>query len=141
MLNIHIENVGDMTLIECKGTIVGSEEAFGLQKAVTSQEDARIIVLDLTEVDAIGGVGLSTLEALQPWAVDRGIQLKLFNAISSVENTLEHNDAVRFDIASVEEVLALVSAPRFEPQKPPDAEQRRRTEGIDVAGSVNVKQL
>jgi len=109
MLTVHIENIGDMAIIECEGRIVRSEAAFKLRKAVTSQDDVRTIVLDLTEVYAIEGGGLGMLGVLQKWAIDQGIQLKLYNLTSSVRNRLEHNDWMRFDIASFEEVMALLA--------------------------------
>jgi hypothetical protein len=40
MLSVHIEKVGDMAVVECEGRIVGSEAAFILRNAVTSQTDA-----------------------------------------------------------------------------------------------------
>jgi anti-anti-sigma regulatory factor len=58
MLTVHIENIGDLTVIECEGRIVRSEAAFKLRDAVTLQSDSRIIVLDLSEVSAIEGGGL-----------------------------------------------------------------------------------
>ena len=57
MLSIHIENIADIAIVECEGRIVQSEAAFNLRDAVTSQRDARIIVLDLSEVRAIEGGG------------------------------------------------------------------------------------
>ena len=47
MLTVNIEEVGEMTVVECKGRIVRSESALKLREAVTSQRDARIIVIDL----------------------------------------------------------------------------------------------
>ena len=61
MLSIHIENVGEMAIIECEGRIVRSEAALELRKAVNLQSDARTIVLDLSEVSAIEGGGLGML--------------------------------------------------------------------------------
>jgi hypothetical protein len=55
------ENIGEMAVIECEGRIDRSEAAFKLREAVTSQRDARIIVLDLSEVFAIEGGGLGML--------------------------------------------------------------------------------
>src|ERR1700730_15282314 len=48
MLSVSIENIGDLAVIECEGRVVRSEAAFRLREAVTSQQDARIIVLDLS---------------------------------------------------------------------------------------------
>jgi len=109
MLSVHIDNIGDVAVIECEGRIVRSEAAFELRKAVTSEASARTIVLDLTEVHAIEGGGLGMLGALQRWALDQGIRLRLYNPTSSVRNTLERNDWMQFDIASVEEVTALLA--------------------------------
>ena len=50
MLSVHMDNIGEMAVIECEGRIVRSEDAFALRKAVNLQSDARIIVLDLSEV-------------------------------------------------------------------------------------------
>ena len=79
MMSVAIENIGDLAVIECEGRVVRSEAAFRLREAVTSQQDARVIVLDLSEVRAIEGGGLGMLVFLQRWAYDHDIRLKLFN--------------------------------------------------------------
>jgi anti-anti-sigma regulatory factor len=66
MLALGIEKMSELAVIECEGRIVHSEAA-KLREAVTSQQDARIIVLDLSEVSGIDGTGLSTLVLLQRW--------------------------------------------------------------------------
>jgi anti-anti-sigma regulatory factor len=110
MLSVHIENVGEMAVIECEGRIVRSEAAFELRKAVNLQSDARIIVLDLSEVTAIEGGGLGMLVFLQRWAHDHGIRLKLFNPRQAVRDRLEHSNSMReFDIASLDEMMALLA--------------------------------
>ena len=45
MSNIHVDKVGDMTVVECEGRFVRSDEAFKLRDAVASQTDANVIVL------------------------------------------------------------------------------------------------
>ncbi len=75
MLGVHIENIGDMAVIECEGRIVRGEAASKLRAAVNSQRDARIIVLDLSEVPAVEGGGLGMLVFLQQWTHDHGIRL------------------------------------------------------------------
>ena len=110
MLNVHIENIGEMAVIECEGRIVRSEAAFELRKAVNLQSDARIIVLDLSEVSAIEGGGLGMLVFLQRWAHDHDIRLKLFNPRRSVRDRLEHASSMReFDIATLDEMMALLA--------------------------------
>ncbi len=91
MLSVQIESICDLAVVECEGRIVQSEAAFRLREAVTSQRDARIIVL---EVRAIEGSGLSMLGFLQRWDYDHDIRLKLFNPSKSVQNRLEHASSV-----------------------------------------------
>ena len=110
MLSVHIENIGDMAVIECEGRIVQSEDAFKLREAVNLQADTLTIVLDLSEVSAIAGGGLGMLVFLQRWAQDHDIRLKLFNPRQSVRNTLEHASSMRgFDIATLDEMMALLA--------------------------------
>ena len=109
MLSIHTENIGEMAVIECEGRIVRSEAAFKLGEAVTSHIDARIIVLDLSEVSAIDEGGLGMLLFLQRWAYDHDIRLKLFNPRQSVRDRLEHANSMRqFYIATLDEMMALL---------------------------------
>ena len=99
-----------MAVLECKGRIVRSEAAFKLRKAVTSQPNARVVVLDLSEVHAIHGGGLGMLWFLQQWAHDHNIQLKLFNPSSAVKDRLEHNNSMlKFDMATLEEMMTLLA--------------------------------
>ena len=58
MFNIHTDKIGDMAVVECEGRIVRSDAAFKLRDAVTSQADANIVVVDLSEVYAVEGGGL-----------------------------------------------------------------------------------
>ncbi|MGA7753511.1 MAG: STAS domain-containing protein [Candidatus Sulfotelmatobacter sp.] len=110
MLNVHVENIGEMAVIECEGRIVRSEDAFELRKAVNLQSDARVIVLDLSEVTGIAGGGLGMLVFLQRWAHDHGIRLKLFNPRQSVRDRLEQASSMRqFDIATLDEMMALLA--------------------------------
>ena len=46
MPNVHIDNVGDLAVVECEGRFVRSDAAFKLRDAVTSQATARTLVLD-----------------------------------------------------------------------------------------------
>jgi anti-anti-sigma regulatory factor len=109
MLSVYIENIGEMTVIECEGRIVRSDAAFKLREAVRSQRRARIIVLDLSELLTIEGEGLGMLVSLQRWAYDRGIRLKLFNPRQTVRERLAHTKSMpEFDIATLEEMMAIL---------------------------------
>jgi anti-anti-sigma regulatory factor len=110
VLSVNIDNIGEMAVLECAGGIVRSEDALQLRGAVNSQSAARIIVLDLSEVPAIGSEGLGMLVFLQRWASDHDIRLKLFNPRQSVFDKLEHVNSMReFDIATLDEMMALLA--------------------------------
>jgi anti-anti-sigma regulatory factor len=110
MLSIHIENVGDMAVIECDGRIVQSDAALKLREAVSLQSDCRIIVLDLSKVPAIEGGGLGMLVFLQQWTQNHNIRLKLFNPHHSVRYRLERVNSMReFDIVTLDEMMALLA--------------------------------
>jgi anti-anti-sigma regulatory factor len=110
MLDLHVEKIGDLAVVECEGRIVRSEAAFQVREAVTALRNARIIVLDLSEVRAIEGGGLGMLLFLQRWAYDRDIQFKLFNPTRSVRDTLALvNSIAELDIATLHELMALLA--------------------------------
>ena len=109
MPNIHIDRVGDMAVVELEGRFVRSVEAFKLRDAVTSQPDAQVVVLDLTEMQAIGGGVIGVLVYLQRWCRDHNIRFKLFNPSRFVRAKLENTSAMpKFDIASLDEMMALL---------------------------------
>ena len=109
MLSIHTEHVADAAVVECEGRIVHSEAVFKLRDAVLAQTAARIVVLDLSEVDVIGGGGLGMLAFLQRWAYAHNIRLKLFNP-RSVRDRLEYAGSIpAFEIATVDEMIALLA--------------------------------
>jgi anti-anti-sigma regulatory factor len=116
MPSIHIDNVGDMAVVECEGRLVRSEDAYKLREAVTAQVDAQVVVLDLTEVHALGGGAIGMLVYLQRWAQDHDIRFKLFNPSRSVREKLEHTNSMsEFNIASLDEMMALLGRadPRY----------------------------
>jgi len=106
MPSVHVDNVGEIAIIECAGRFVRSEAAFKLRAAVTSQTDVRVVVLDLTEMHALGGGGLGVLVLLQRWAQDHDIRFKLFSPSGPVWDKLKHDD---FEIATLEQVMTLLS--------------------------------
>jgi anti-anti-sigma regulatory factor len=110
MLNVNVDNIGDLAVVECEGRIVQSDAAFRLRDAVTLQGDARTVVLDLSEVNAIEGGGLGMLVFLQRWAQDRDIRFKLFNPSRSVRERLKKVSSMsEFDIPTLDEMMALLA--------------------------------
>jgi anti-anti-sigma regulatory factor len=92
MPSVHIDNLGETAIVACMGRFVRNEAAFKLRDAVRSQANARVVVLDLTEMHAIGGGSLGTLVLLQKWAQNNDIRFKLLNPSGSVLDKLKHVD-------------------------------------------------
>src|ERR1017187_3277002 len=109
MLNVTVENIGELAVVECEGRIVQSDSAYKLREAVTSLTDARIVVLELSEVSALGGGGLGMLVFLQRWARENNIRFMLFNPSESVQSALKRARSIaEFYIPSFEEMMALL---------------------------------
>jgi anti-anti-sigma regulatory factor len=125
MLNVTVENIGELAVVECEGRIVQREAALKLRQAVTSQSDARIVVLELSEVHAIEGGGLGMLVFLRRWARDHNIRFLLFNPSKSVRSGLKRIRSIsEFYIPTMDEVmgpclhtLAADTRWRLEPQE------------------------
>lgn len=115
MLSIHVDNVGDLAVIECEGRLVRSDAALKLRQAVMSQLGARIIVLDFTGLTAIEGGGLGMLLFLKKWAYDHDVRLKLFNPTTAVQDRLERaNSMPDIEVATLDEMVALLSRPEVQ---------------------------
>ena len=119
MANIQIEKIADVAVVHCEGRIVHSDAAFRLRNAVTQQSDARIIILDLSDLKALEGGGLGVLVFLHRWSRDHGIQLKLFDPPNRVQRKLKYVSNEEFEIVGTDEVLSLLGWE--ERPKPADA--------------------
>jgi anti-anti-sigma regulatory factor len=111
MLTVRVEKLSELTVIECKGRIIHSDSVFKLRDVVMAQE-APIIVLDLTEVQAIGGGGLGMLAVLDKWAHKHKVHLKLFSPSKAVQKSLDqyHSASMtHFEIASFHEMIGLLA--------------------------------
>jgi len=110
MLAVNVENLNDLAVVECKGRVVTSDAVFKLRDVVRAQVTARIIVLDLSEIKAIGGGGLGMLKVLDRWAHDNNIQFKLFSPSRAVLEGLVNNRSILdFEIASFHEMMGILS--------------------------------
>jgi anti-anti-sigma regulatory factor len=110
MLSIRVENLNDLAIIECKGRIVNSDSVFKLRDVVREQAEARVVALDLSAVQAIGGGGLGMLAFLDHWAHDHDIQLKLFSPSTPVVDGLVQNRSIsNFDIATFHEMMSILA--------------------------------
>jgi ABC-type transporter Mla MlaB component len=77
---------------------------------VAQQRGARVVLLNLSGVQALDGGGLGMLIFLQMWTHDRGIRLKVFDPATGVRRSLERtrSAAAAVEIAAMGEVLSLL---------------------------------
>jgi anti-anti-sigma regulatory factor len=110
MLNVAVENIGEMAVVECEGRLIHSESAHKLREAVTLQTDARIVILDLSAVSAVGGVGFDMLVFLRRWAQEHNIRFLVFDPSKSVQSKLNRaRSSAEFYIPSFEEMMAILA--------------------------------
>jgi len=104
MLTIGLERKGSTTIVRCVGRIVVSEELSKLRDAVLCELDSQVIVLDVTQVEAIDGGGIGLLVFLRALALVAGFELKLMNPTRRVLELLKltNLDSV-FEIFSSED--------------------------------------
>jgi anti-anti-sigma regulatory factor len=109
MLSIHNDRIGDVAVVQCEGEFEHSAAAFKLRDAVTAQPDARVIVLDLSEVTSIAGGGLAMLVFLERWALDHEIELKVFNPSNWVRHRIKEAQSVMdFEISTIYDISSLL---------------------------------
>lgn len=109
MFNLNVEKIGMVAVVHCEGRIVRSDAAFQLRDAVTQQKDARVVLLDLSGVEALEGGGLGMLLFLHMWTRDHGIVFKVMDPPAAVRQSLQRTrSAAAVDIAGMGEVLSLL---------------------------------
>ena len=109
MFDVNVEKIGNVAVVHCEGRIVRSDAAFRLRDAVTQQRRARVVLLDLSGVEALEGGGLGMLLFLQVWTRAHGIQFKVFDSPAGIRQSLERvSSAAAVEIAGTGEVLSLL---------------------------------
>jgi len=114
VFDISVETVGDVAVVQCSGRLVHSDAAYRLRDIILSHANARVVVVDLSEVDAIGGGGLGMLAYIQRWARDHNLKLKLFNPSNKVQDGLNRTWMPTLDIATTDELIALLERGNME---------------------------
>jgi anti-anti-sigma factor len=108
MLTVKNERAGDVVVIKCAGRIVRGQEAT-LRNAVLQEKLARVVVVDLSEVESIDAGGLTLLVYLHRWTENNRSHLKLVNPRPFVYEMLTrtHLNCV-VDISSFHDALAVL---------------------------------
>src|SRR5215475_8514291 len=103
MFSIRVERFHDLAVVECKGRLTLSDAVFKLRDTTQFQDDARVIAIDLSEVEALGGGGLGMLVFLERWAEENKIQLKLFCPSEQVMEALApYRSMAHFEFANIQ---------------------------------------
>jgi len=105
MIKILINALDNTSAIYLDGQVVRGEGISTLKRAVLSQFNASVIILDLAMVDTIDGAGFGALLELREWAQKNRIEFRLENPNSLVANVfrITRLDSV-FDISVSDEV-------------------------------------
>jgi anti-anti-sigma factor len=115
MLTVKSERAGDVVVVKCAGRIVRGEET-ALRNAVLQEKLARVVVVDLSDVESVDAGGLNLLVYLHRWTGSNGSHLKLVNPRPFVHEMLTrtHLDCV-FDIASFHDALEVLCSSERRP--------------------------
>jgi len=109
MLQATVQQLGDTTVLRCRGQIVIGEAYGILNNTAMSQTHVKLLVLDLGQVDRVDAGGLGILLGLQEWARANAIRFKLMNVMNRVEQVLELTRLDRvFKFCSVQDLLCLL---------------------------------
>ncbi len=109
MLTIDVEKASDVAVVHCGGRLVRGAEVATLRNAVVSEKTARIMVLDLSQLEFMDGGGLNALVSLHHWTRNHGVQLKLVNPSRFVNEMLTRTRLNRvFEISSLHDALRVL---------------------------------
>ena len=109
MFSVHVDKIGDVSVIRCEGRMIGSDAAFKLRDEVRRQRESKFVLLDLSELSFMGADVLGMIAFLRAWAQGLAIQLKLFDPPLGVRQSLQRlRPTVELEVASMEDVLSLL---------------------------------
>ena len=107
MLNVRVQNLGQIAILHVRGHIVVGADAEMLQKLVIAQTNVSVVVLDLARVSRIDARGVGLLLELREQLQSKGVEFRLMNVSGLVQQILRTTrlDSV-FEISSEEEILS-----------------------------------
>lgn len=109
MFGVHVDKIGDVSVVRCEGRMIGSDAAFKLRDEVRRQRESKFVLLDLSELGFMGGDVLGMLAFLRTWTRGVGIQFKLFDPPSGVRQALQRlQPRIELEIASMDDVLSML---------------------------------
>ncbi len=117
-LRYQIEQLHDIAIVRCSGRLVRGRALENFERRLEQLDHARILVLDLSELEQLDAGGLGILLRLRRWARQRSVQLKLVNPSTFVRRVLEATKLTSvFEISSLEEALCILRTRDNPPQR------------------------
>jgi anti-anti-sigma factor len=112
MFTVQVDKSGEVAVLQCTGRFVRGNAVREVREKVTSLKNARVIVLDLSDVEILDGGGLGALVFLHRWTEDNGIQLKLVNPSHFVREVLEATHLIDvLNVSSVCDAVRILGCP------------------------------
>ena len=112
MFTVQLDNSGEVAVLQCTGRFVRGNAIRDLRERVTSLKNARVIVLDLSDLETLDGGGLGALVFLHRWTNENGIQLKLMNPSSFVREVLEATHLIEvLNVSSMCDAVRILAYP------------------------------
>jgi len=110
-LRFQVEYQSGVAVVHCAGRMVRGTPLEEFRRQVEQFEQARILIVDLSEVEQIDAGGLGTLLLIRRWSRQYSVQMKLVDPSPFVLRLLEatHLTSV-FEISSLEEALCILQA-------------------------------
>jgi|SRR5215470_8322925 len=88
MLKVSAQTLGSVAILCLQGRIVtGDTEE--ISKAVRSQANASVIILDFSQVELVDAKGLGVLLELREYTQSKGIEFRLMNVSRLIQQVLE----------------------------------------------------
>ena len=88
MLKVETEKLGNVSVVSLQGRLVRGETD-AVRRAVLSERDASVVVIDLARVGIIDAGGLGLMLELRQRTESRGIEFRLKNVTKLVKEVLE----------------------------------------------------
>lgn len=110
-LRYQVEQLHDIAVVRCSGRLVRGSALEDFLCRVEQLEHARVLVLDLSELEQIDAGGLGVLLQLRRWSLQHSIQMKLVDPSPFVLRVFEATKLTAvFEISSLEEALCILRA-------------------------------
>ncbi len=114
MFTVQVDKSGEVAVLQCTGRFVRGSAIKDLREKVTSLKNARVIVLDLSDVEILDGGGLGALVFLHRWTEENDIQLKLVNPSHFVRDVLQATRLIDvLNVSSVCDAVRILGCPDF----------------------------